>query len=87
LRSRSSRREESLEDGSGESVPHHAAGERDPESEAVLADSVGLACSSCSIPCRPPSVSPSCSTIGSARHSTTSRRSSDDRRRRRGARV
>src|SRR6478672_398523 len=42
LRSRSSRREESLEAGSDESV-QHAAGESDPESEAVLADSVGLA--------------------------------------------
>jgi RNA polymerase sigma-70 factor (ECF subfamily) len=42
LRSRSSRREESLEVGSDESA-QHAAGESDPESEAVLADSVGLA--------------------------------------------
>jgi RNA polymerase sigma-70 factor (ECF subfamily) len=43
LRSRSSRREESLDGGRDESVPQHPVGQRDPESEAVLADSVGLA--------------------------------------------
>jgi len=42
LRSRSSRREEALEDEGGEPV-QQAAPKGDPESEAVLADSVGLA--------------------------------------------
>ncbi len=84
LRSRNSRREESLEAALSESIESREEG-IDPEQEVLLADSVGLALLVVLDTLLPPSGSPSCCTTSSRCLSTRLRLSWSVRRRQQGS--